>query len=99
LHFEETVTDWSGYTTLAVDLEVLGGEPMRITAAIGHEGLAGTYAYVSETFAPGQSSWRVPLESLIQTKEGGSARISHFILHSRRAHKQQCVIFSQVGLE
>jgi hypothetical protein len=99
LHFEETVADWSRYATLVVDLEVLGDAPMRITAAIGHEGIAGTFAYVSESFAPGQSSWRVPLASLIQTREGESARISHFILHSSRQHKQQCVIFAQVRLE
>ncbi|MFP6837819.1 MAG: hypothetical protein VB948_17115, partial [Pseudomonadales bacterium] len=88
------MADWSRYATLVVDLEVLGDAPMRITAAIGHEGIARTFAYVSESFAPGQSSWRVPLASLIQTREGESARISHFILHSSRQHKKQCVIFA-----
>ena len=39
LHFNETVADWSGYSSLIVELEVEGAEPVQVTAAIGHEGI------------------------------------------------------------
>jgi hypothetical protein len=96
---EELVPDWSGYTTLAIDMYVVGDEPLMFTVAVRHVGYDGTAAYVPNRIGPGPVQLRVPLSALARDRAGRPALLRDLILHTSMRYAGREILIGAVRLE
>ena len=98
IEFAEPSEDWRAYTAIAVDVFVLGEDPMLFTIGVRHPNQRGTSAYVPTLIQAGANRIEVPLDQLIVNAQGERTLVKHVLLYTQAEFSGRTVLLGDVQL-
>lgn len=97
LYVSELMQRWATYSELAVDVFVLGDNPLPLTIGVRYEGSWGTSAYEEVSLVPGANALRIPRERFVPDEATG-LRVRDLLIYTTADFAGRSLLLGSVVL-
>ncbi len=98
LYINELMQRWAPFDRLALDVFVLGAQPLPLTVAVQYEGSSGTSAYQESTLVPGANRVRIPRVKFL-SDDATALRVRDLLIYTTEEHAGRAILLGSIRME